>query len=68
MAAEVVMPVVVRVGETEQQWGTITFTAEDEPITEEKIRQQTAEFLREAAERLEHPDRHEGEGADGGTP
>jgi hypothetical protein len=60
VTAKVVMPVIVRVGETEAQWGTITFTTEDFPITEEKIRQQTASFLREAADMLESPDNTEG--------
>lgn len=60
MAAEVVMPVIVRVGETEAQWGTITFTTEDFPVTEAKIRQQTASFLRDAADALERPDDTEG--------
>jgi hypothetical protein len=55
VAAEIVMPVVVRVGETEVQWGTITFTDEDQPVTEDKIRRQTASFLREAADLLERP-------------
>lgn len=55
MPAEIVMPVYVRVGETEAQWGTITFTAEDGPLTEGKIRSQTAAFLREAADRMENP-------------
>lgn len=60
MAAEVVMPVFVRVGKTEARWGTITFTTEDLPLTEEKIRQQTASFLRKAADVMERPDKPEG--------
>lgn len=55
MAAEIVLPVVVRVGETEGQWGTITFTTEDGPLTEDKIRRETAAFFREAADRMENP-------------
>ncbi|MDX3637689.1 hypothetical protein PV728_47465 [Streptomyces europaeiscabiei] len=53
MAAEVVMPVIVRIGETEAQWGTITFTADDGPVTEGKILRETAAFLREAADLMD---------------
>jgi hypothetical protein len=68
MAAEIVLPVIVRVGETEEQWGTITFTAEDGPLTEDKIRRETAAFFRAAADRLEHPDSYDDEGVDDAAP
>lgn len=69
MTAEITMPVVVRVGDTEEAWGTITFTAEDGPLTEDKIRRQTAAFFREAADRLENPgDDQDDEGVDGAAP
>jgi hypothetical protein len=55
MAAEVVMPVYVRVGKIGGHWGSITFTAEDGPLTEDVIRRETAAFLREAADRMENP-------------
>lgn len=67
MAAEVVMPVIVRIGETEAQWGTITFTADDGPVTEEKILRETAAFLREAADRMDSKAEDEGE-VDGAAP
>ncbi|HEY8985660.1 MAG TPA: hypothetical protein VIU15_39580 [Streptomyces sp.] len=56
---EITLPVYVRVGETGGHWGSITFTPEDGPLTEEKIRAQTAAFFREAADRLENPDTYE---------
>lgn len=66
MTAEITMPVVVRVGETEAQWGTITFTAEDGPLTEDMILRQTAAFLREAADRMENPSEDDEEVPDAG--
>lgn len=67
MSEEIVMPVFVRVGETEAQWGTITFTAEDGPLTEDTIRRETAAFLREAADLVENPSEDD-EGVDGAAP
>lgn len=64
MAAEIVMPVVVRIGETEAQWGTITFSAEDLPLTEDKIRRATVEFFREAVDGLESPTEDDEEAED----
>jgi hypothetical protein len=64
MAAEVVMPVIVRIGETEAQWGTITFTDADGPVTEEKILRETAAFFREAADRMENPTEGDEDGGD----
>lgn len=60
MAAEVTMPVIVRVGETEGNWGTITFTAEDGPVTEAVIWRETAAFLRDVATRMESMSKGEG--------
>lgn len=56
MAAEIVMPVIVRIGETEAQWGTITFATEDQPLTEDAIRRETLAFFREAIHQMENPD------------
>lgn len=67
MSEEIVMPVFVRVGETEAQWGTITFTAEDGLFTEDTIRRETAAFLREAADLVENPSEDD-EGVDGAAP
>lgn len=53
MAAEIEMPVVVRVGDTEAEWGSITFTAEDGPLTEAAIWRATASFLRDVANLME---------------
>ncbi|GAQ52073.1 hypothetical protein [Streptomyces acidiscabies] len=58
---EITLPVYVRVGEIGGHWGSITFTPEDGPVTEDKIRAQTAAFFREAAARLETPDAYKDE-------
>ncbi|MGW3442185.1 hypothetical protein [Streptomyces sp. NPDC001076] len=65
---EVTLPVYVRVGETGGHWGTLTFTAEDGPLTEATIRRQTAAFFRAAADRLENPCDCEDEGVSDAAP
>ncbi len=65
---EIVMPVYVRVGETEGRWGTITLTAEDGLLNEGEIRRETAAFFRAAADRLENPGDDEDEGVPGAAP
>ncbi|MGW2209922.1 hypothetical protein [Streptomyces sp. NPDC001781] len=67
MAAEIVLPIVVRVGETEAQWGVITFPVGDGPLTEDTIRRETAAFFRAAVEQLERPAEHD-EGVDDAAP
>lgn len=53
MATEIVMPVFVRIGEIEAQWGTITFTDEDGPLTEGLFWRELAPFLRTVADNME---------------
>jgi len=67
MGTEVTMPVFVRVGDTEAQWGTITFTDEDGPLTESTIWREMAPFLRAVADRMENP-AETGEGVDDAAP
>lgn len=54
MAAEIVMPVFVRIGEIEAQWGEITFTDEDGPLTEGVFWRELAPFLRSVADQMEN--------------
>ncbi|MFH9403268.1 hypothetical protein ACH4JS_26485 [Streptomyces sp. NPDC017638] len=68
MPTEITLPVAVRVGDTEAQWGTITLTEEDGPVTEDTIRRAAAAFFRTAVDILEHPRSDDAEEVDGAAP
>ncbi|MYR45077.1 hypothetical protein [Streptomyces sp. SID5910] len=56
MAAEISLPVYVRVGDAEARWGELTIEAPDGVVDEQVTRRQLAAFLRAAADHLETPD------------
>lgn len=68
MPAEITLPVVVRVGETEGYWGEITIPVQDGVIDEVTARRETAAFFRAAADQLENPGDSEGEEVDSAAP
>ncbi|MBZ6250562.1 hypothetical protein KVH27_19540 [Streptomyces olivaceus] len=53
MAAEISLPVYVRVGDTEARWGELTIEASDGAADEQVTRRALAAFLRAAADHLE---------------
>ncbi|MFI1371337.1 hypothetical protein ACH4UY_04905 [Streptomyces longwoodensis] len=55
MAAQVSLPVYVRVGETEGRWGEITIEATDGALDVATLRREVAAFFRAAADDLENP-------------
>lgn len=61
MAAEVSLPVHVRIGETEGRWGEITIEATDGVLDEGALRREAAAFFRAAADHLESPTADNGE-------
>ena len=61
MAAEITLPVHVRVGDNEAQWGELTVEVRDGTVHEQDTRRQLAAFLREAADHLDNPPEGEGE-------
>ena len=67
MAAEIVLPVYVRVGGTEACWGSVTVPLTGGAVDETAFRREMTGFLRGAADCLENPT-EDSEEADGGTP
>ncbi|WP_327671836.1 MULTISPECIES: hypothetical protein [unclassified Streptomyces] len=53
MAAEISMPVHVRVGEHEGHWGDLTVPVTDGTVSEQDVRRHLVAFLRECAAQLE---------------
>ncbi|MCX4827177.1 hypothetical protein OG746_26715 [Streptomyces sp. NBC_01016] len=53
MAAEISMPVHVRVGEHEGHWGDLAVPVIDGTVTERDVRRQLIAFLRDCAGQLE---------------
>jgi hypothetical protein len=55
MAAEISMPVYVRVGDVEARWGELTVEATDGTVREQDTRRELAAFLRASADQVENP-------------